>query len=305
MIHGKLSDAGLYWERLKSVTTTAHDAGFFGLTRNITLVAPLLFSDSFTPGLSGPNQLTWARPDDWMSGFVANRPQTTNLTSIDVLETLVDEFSNRTRYPELTNITFVGQSAGGQLIQRYSAIAKERRLPRPHIRYIHNNPSSSAYFTSDRPKLQNEVTISKDACEDYNLWKSGFDGFQGTSEGLLPRTEYFRRYITRDVVSTIGYLDTDPCSGGQECQEVIQGGRNRRDRNLIWYKYVHELAQTGQDLRGFPGNFSSLPDWGSYANHHVNVRLAVAKTAGHEFDSVFKTKTGMSAIFDDHTILSD
>lgn len=303
VIHGMRSDAGVYWNRMNRVTKDARGHGLSGLKRRVAIVAPILFSDKFTPGMSRDNQLTWRRPDDWISGATANRPVDTKLTSINALEALIDEFSNKRVYPRMTNITFVGQSAGGQLVQRFAAISKDPPSPGIHIRYIQNNPSSCAYFTTQRPKVQNETLPSVDLCKGYNVWRYGFDAFPGSSGELMGPREYFRRYTTRDVVATVGYLDTDPEKGGQKCQEIMQGGRERRDRNLVWYRYINELARSGEDLDRFPGQFEHLPDWSDVSNSSVTLRLAVAETAGHAFLEVFGTKTGRSALYADSHVL--
>ncbi|OAQ61005.1 transmembrane protein [Pochonia chlamydosporia 170] len=297
MVAGKLSNAGLYWERLRNVSEGL--AGTRFKSRNAIPVAPILFSDRFTPDLHGEDELSWASPGAWIAGRTANYPPTTNLTSIDALEALVDEFSNTEKYPALTNITFIGQSAGGQLVQRYAAAAKDPP-PNIHIRYVQNNPATCSYFTAQRPSVKGASIPSIDSCKRYDHWPYGFTGFKGTSTGRKTPRQYFEQYISRDVVATVGYLDTNPCSGDQGCRAVMQGGRKRRNRNLVWYRYVHELARTGEDLRGFPGRFEGLPDW---SGGRVRLRLALARNAGHEFQDIFQTEVGLSALFDDGNVM--
>jgi pimeloyl-ACP methyl ester carboxylesterase len=249
------------------------------------------------------NHLTWAHPGNWISGGVANRPLGTNLTAIDALEALIDKFSDQRVYPSLSNITFVGQSAGGQLVQRFAAISKNRPSSRIHIRYVHNNPSSFSYFTYHRPRIEEGDQAADNSCPGYNTWRYGFDGFRGTSSGLKSPKEYFEQYITRDVIATVGYLDTNTTHGGQKCEEVLQGGGRRRDRSLIWYRYINQLARSCENLDGFPGEFDSLPDWSSATNNSVGLRLSVARTAGHKFMAVFATPVGRSALFEDFDVL--
>lgn len=302
IVPGKLSNAGLYWDRLRNVTENLYGTQFNKTQRKIINVAPLLFTDRFTPNLHGVRDLTWRSPVDWIAGRSANYPNGTRLTSIDALEALVDEFSRRDKYPNLTNITFVGQSAGGQLVQRYAALARDRPSG-IHIRYIQNNPATCSYFTNHRPSISGQVLPLKSSCRKYDVWPFGFEKFPATPEVHESPMEYFKRYITRDVVATVGYTDTNPCSGDQSCKAVMQGGHKRRDRNLIWYRYIQELARTKENLTGFPGNFSNLPDWGNATNNSVSVRLAVAKHAGHEFQEIFTTDVGLSALFDDQDVM--
>ncbi|KAK2594075.1 hypothetical protein QQS21_008224 [Conoideocrella luteorostrata] len=303
IVPGKLSNAGLYWERLRNVSEGLYGTQFNRTNRKILNVSPILFSERFTPGLRGDDQLSWATPRGWIAGLTAAHPAGTRLTSVDALEALVDEFSKSDKYPMVTNITFVGQSAGGQLIQRYAAVARDRPSSRIHIRYIQNNPATCAYFTSQRPTNGNETLPSKADCRRSNTWPFGYHNFPGTATGTKSPMEYFRQYITRDVVATVGYKDTNPCSGDQTCRAVMLGGHKRRDRNLIWHRYINELARTNEDLTGFPGQFTGLPDWSSVSHYKVNLRLVVAKNEGHEFQDIFTTDVGLSALFDDDNIM--
>ncbi|KAG8423166.1 hypothetical protein J3458_000081 [Metarhizium acridum] len=302
VVAGKLSNAGQYWHRLQNATDLyAARSGKAG--RKTISVAPLLFTDRYTPGLHGDGHLSWSDPRAWIAGGAANYPYGSNATSIDALEALAEEFACSARYPVLTNITFVGQSAGGQLVQRYAALARDGASCRAHVRYVQNNPATCSYFTDNRPAVQGEALPPARSCAKCNLWPFGFDGFPGTAAGTLAPVDYFRRYTSRDVVATVGYKDTNPCSGDQACQAVLQGGHKRRDRNLIWYRYVHELARTGENLTAFPGAFTDLPDWGQVSNNRVGLRLALAKGAGHGFAQIFSTPVGQSALFDDVDVL--
>ncbi|KFG82928.1 putative transmembrane protein [Metarhizium anisopliae] len=303
IVAGKLSNAGQYWRRLQNVTAL-HAARPDKMRRKTISVAPLLFSDRYTPGLHGEEHLSWSSPRAWIAGAAANSPPGSNTTSIDALEALADEFACSGKYPLLTNVTFVGQSAGGQLVQRYAALARDRPSCGAHVRYVQNNPATCSYFTADRPSsVQGKALPPARSCAESNLWPFGFDDFPGTAAGTLTPVDYFRQYASRDVVATVGYRDTNPCSGDQACQAVLQGGHKRRDRNLIWYRYVHELARTGENLTGFPGTFGDLPDWGPASENRVGLRLALAKDAGHEFAQIFSTPVGQSALFDDVDVL--
>lgn len=120
--------------------------------------------------------------------------------------------------------------------------------------------------------------------------------FTGTADGKKSPEDYFKQYITRDVVSIVGYQDTKS-SGDQYCMAKIQGGDKRRDRNLIWWQYVNTLARTNEDLNGFPGTFDGLPDWSSVSNNNIAMRLVVVEDAAHDADEVFSGKEGRAALF--------
>ena len=172
-----------------------------------------------------------------------------------------------------------------------------------HVRYIHGDPSSCLYFTKDRPILEFDDLASKDTCEFYNTWRYGFDRLPpqgGPNENKAPK-DYFLRYISRDVISLVGYKD-DKGGGDETCMAMLQGGKKRRDRNLVWYRYINMLADTEVDLEGFPGDFEDITDWGDAANHTSNLRLVIVKDAGHNMQELFESDSVREAIFSDGDI---
>ncbi|RMJ16409.1 hypothetical protein BHE90_015127 [Fusarium euwallaceae] len=296
IVHGKLRDGDYYWETMNEVVKRAKAKNYPGSSRESIVIAPQLFSTVFNSGQYTPRQLAWGDLNAWQAGSVATHPTGTNFSSMDALDAVLDDVSNRENYPNMENVTIVGHGGGGQLIQRYAAVGKE---PPAHIsvRYIHGDASSCAYFTMDRPIMEDEGT-APGACEFYNTWRYGFDQFPGTIDGRKSPREYFKQYITRDVISIVGYRDVKS-NGDTSCMARAQGGSKRRDRNLVWYRYINTLARTNENLKGFPGKFDNLPDWSLVSNGSVNLRLTVVEDAAHNVAEVLQSENGLSALFSD------
>ncbi|KAM4065544.1 putative transmembrane protein [Hirsutella rhossiliensis] len=291
--HGKHRDGGAYWAMMNEAIRRRRGKRGYGTDRNTVVVAPQFLSTIYNSDQYTGNQLAWTDLNAWQAGSRANHPPRTKLTPIDALEAIVETFANQTRYPRMQNVTVFGHGGGGQLAQRYSAVGKEAP-PHIHVRYIHGDASTSIYFTKDRPAEQGSTS----ACKRYNTWRYGFDEFPGTSAGSKTAKEYFRRYISRDVVSIVGVRDVKS-NGDQSCMAKLQGGRKRRGRNLAWYKYVHALAQTGEDVDGFPGQFDSLPDWSAASNHSIRLRLTAVEDVSHDATGILESRGGQSALFSD------
>ncbi|KAG9256769.1 uncharacterized protein F5Z01DRAFT_680105 [Emericellopsis atlantica] len=306
VMHGKRRDGNEYWRTFDRVLTQACQDKVTHSDREIAVLAPQFFSARFNQGQYTTDQLAWDDLNAWQSGSVAVHPQGTNVTSFDVLDGFIDEFADNKTYPSLTNITFIGHGGGGQLLQRYAVFGVEAPS-HLHVRYVHGDPSSSVYFTDDRSVSKiNRKDANKDACPWYNTWRYGFEGFPGRKDGdknMKPKA-YFQQYLSRDVISIVGY-DDKAAAGDRSCMAYMQGGGKRRDRNLVWYRYINELARTGEDLDGFPGEFENLPDWSHLVNGTSGLRLVVVENASHNVKQLFKAKAGQNVLFNDFDIFSD
>ncbi|CAI7636578.1 unnamed protein product [Penicillium bialowiezense] len=299
VLHGKLRDGNGYWETLNDAISEAKETNATGSDRNMAVLAPQFFSTKYNTGQYKKNQLAWDDLNAWQPGGQANHPTNTTLTSFDVLDGLVKLHSDKAKYPSLKNVTVVGHGGGGQLAQRYAAVGNDAP-DNVHIRYIHGDPSSCLYFTEHRPIISdNETSIEK--CADYNTWRYGFHKFPGTGGKRRTPKEYFKQYLSRDVVSIVGLQDTAN-AGDRSCMGKLQGGGNRRARNLIWFRYVNTLARTDEDLDGFPGSFEDLPDWSDAVDGKSHLRLVVVEDAAHNATELFEGDLGRAALFHDRHI---
>lgn len=301
VLHGKLRDGEKYFDTMNDILQNARDDNYPGADDEAVIVAPQFFSKKLNSGQYTDTMMAWDDVNAWQAGASAIHPSDTTLTSFDALDALVEEFQDQDKYPNMANITVLGHGGGGQLNVRYAMIARKPIKDHVHIRYIHGDASTAAYFTRNRPQHVEggEDLPKRDDCEYYNTWRYGFDEFTGTADGLKTPKEYFQQYISRDVVSIVGYDDT-AAAGDTLCAARMQGGTKRRDRNLIWWQYVNTLARTNEDLTGFPGTFDPLPDWSDVSNNQISMRLTVVEDAAHDAKDVFKGEEGRAALFHKH-----
>ncbi|UZJ55652.1 hypothetical protein CBS101457_004972 [Exobasidium rhododendri] len=297
MIHGKLRDGDTYWSTMSSILSSAMADNTPGVDPNSIIVAPEFFSTIFNSGQYSNTELGWDDVNGWQAGDTATHPSGTTLTSFDALDALVEVFANTTTYPAMKNVTVVGHGGGGQLNQRYAMVAKSNP-PNVHVRYIHGDPSSCAYFTTDRPTQMNSgyALPSKASCQYYNTWRYGFDNFTGFDNDLQTPQQYFQQYITRDVISIVGLQDV-MADGDTYCMANMQGGSMRRDRNLAWWQYVNTLARTNENLYGFPATYDTLPDWSNISANAIQLQLVVVENADHNAGEVFGSSEGRAALF--------
>lgn len=196
VVHGLGRDAAGYFAALQRARAAA---GVPAL-----LIAPHFLAVS-DPG--GDDLLRW-RSGAWMSGLPALSPSP--VSAFDVLDTLLARLSDRTRFPDLTDIVVIGHSAGAQFVQRYVAVGRGARAGL-QVRYVVANPSSYLWFSPDRPGTDGRPApfAGAAACPTYNYWKFGLAG------GLPPYVKddpatLEARYVSREVVYLLGANDIDP-----------------------------------------------------------------------------------------------
>ncbi|PWN49982.1 hypothetical protein IE53DRAFT_387764 [Violaceomyces palustris] len=296
MIHGKLRNGNTYWSTMNKVLQSAVKDGYPNADENAVVTAPQFFSTIYNSGQYNSSQLAWADVNAWQAGETATHPKRTSVTAFDALDALIDHFANKTKYPALERLNFVGHGGGGQLLNRYAIVGKDAPSGLA-VRWIAGDPSSAPYFTKDRP-LADASVANISSCPLYNTWRYGFDNFTGTLQGLKTPKEYFAQTIKRDVRYIVGYQDTS-ANGDQYCMALLQGGVARRDRNLSWWRYINTLARTAEDLTGFPGSFSNLPDWSDVSLNVINHKLVVVEDADHDAVKVFGSTEGRAVLFDD------
>lgn len=296
-IHGRKRDGNRYWEVMKNILESAVDNNYPGADKNAIVIAPQFYSRKLNKGLYDSDTLAWNDINTWEAGGVAAHPSGTKQTSFDAMDALLSFLSDKKRFPSMKNITLLGHGGGGQLVNRYAAVGDDPPNKKVHVRYVVGDPSSSPYFTADRPLTDSKVA-SRSTCQGYNSWRYGFDDFPGKATGKKSVKDYFGQYINRDVINIVGHADTAH-NGDQKCMALLQGGHKRRDRNLSWWRYINMLARTGEVLDGFPGSFPNLPDWSDVSHNHIRTRLTIVKKASHDVEAVYNGEEGRSALFRD------
>lgn len=297
MIHGRNRNGADYWKTMNDILTSAVSASYPSADANAIIVSPVFYSQKLNKGQYKTLELAWDDINAWQAGEAAIHPHGAKESSFDALDALFDEFSNSTKYPSMQELVFVGHGGGAQLINRYAIVAKDMSSKELNVRFVVGDPSSSVYFTQDRPTTNAHIA-SKADCPLYNTWRYGFDNFTGTLNGLKTPQEYFAQNVKRDVRYIVGYDDTAE-SGDQYCMAILQGGVARRDRNLAWWKYINMLARTDEDVSGLPGNLTleTLPDWSSLSGRTLAHTLTVIPGATHNADEVFASRQGRTVLF--------
>ena len=150
-VHGYRHDANVTFNAAAQATQEA------GALATTLVVAPLFQVDSTgaagfhpctTAGVPGlqPGDITWTC-GGWSDGEAADLPNT-GLTVYAAMDRLIAQIV--AAYPSITRITVAGFSDGGQMVQRYAALATPP-TGTPLLRFVVSDPGSWLYFDPVRP----------------------------------------------------------------------------------------------------------------------------------------------------------
>jgi hypothetical protein len=229
----------------------------------------------------GADEHVWSN-DGWPSGDLSqdSKDAAVRLSSFAVVDRLVAELSDATRFPALRRVVLVGHSAGGQFVNRYVAVGRlGEGMGEPNgrldYRFVIANPSSYLYLDERRPVPGSDrFEPPRQAPPGYNAWRHGLERRNAYADRLSVdeiRGNVFGRaahYLIGTADSKRDrFLSTSPAS-------MLQGD-NRYDR---WEKF-----------RRYVGLF---PEW------HNRTVFAEVLGAGHSSAQMFDSRAARKAMFE-------
>jgi pimeloyl-ACP methyl ester carboxylesterase len=266
VLHGRLRNADVYFRSAKTAQAAAGDAG----KSTIMIVPQFLAEVDVEAHKLSPDTLRWTL-EGWEGGDAALAPAPAS--SFEALDAILARLADRRLFPNLGQVVVAGHSGGAQVVQRYAIAGKgELALTRLGIgvRYVVANPSSYAYFTSERPEPSIAAT-----CADYNHWKYGMEARPAYLAGP-PIAALEQAYVARRVIYLLGTLDTNPNHPAldKSCMAEAEGP----------YRYARGHAYAA----AMQARDAGTP------NHSVWDVPGV----GHDGDKMLTSACGLKALFD-------
>ena len=218
VVHGALRNAGDYY---RSIRPAPH---------RLVIAPQFLTEDDVRGRRARKGYLHWGT-EDWKGGLGT-------ISSFTVMDELLRAL---TAFSGLRTVTIVGNSAGGQFVNRYAAVGRgpdEIAIP---VRFVVANPSTYLYFDRTRPKGDSFVPHEDIA---VHQWRYGFGGGVPAYVGeATSGDDHFDRYIHRDVVYLLGEEDADPGAVLLEVHPAATAqGRTRRERGENYHRYLRFKA---------------------------------------------------------------
>ncbi|MBA64697.1 MAG: hypothetical protein CMG55_02730 [Candidatus Marinimicrobia bacterium] len=268
VVHGQNRNADDYYN---SIYAIASDADL--LSETVIIAPQFLTTTDLNYWQLDSTIVFWSGTTPWSSGGQSNstsqHPRDYEISSYTVMDSLISHLLFT--FPNIQDIVLIGNSAGGQYVNRYAAGSNQEGEGKIH--YIISAPSSYVYFDEYRyHDYQLPFTwIIPEDCSDYNDYKYGLDDLNNYM-GTMGTDSIRARYSRRDIKYLIG---TNDLGGTQDCPSMTQGG-NRFERSIIYFNYLQHYFG------------SQILD-----NHQI----ALIPNVGHDYNGVFSSDCGQNAIF--------
>ncbi len=270
VFHGRLRNADQYYSGAKQTLAAAGMPG-----KGTALFVPqYLARRDATAHHLGADVIYWEL-SDWMGGDDSQSPG--GISSFDVIDALLARLADRRIFPNLAIVVLAGHSGGGQLVQRYAAVAKGDAAllaDGVKIKWIVANPSTYLYFTTDRPTADGHFApFDASRSQTFNNWKYGVEHPPRYVSGSADQLE--RAYLGRDITYLLGGADNDP---NLESLDKTGPAEAQGDSHLS---------------RGI--NFVHYLQW---RHPGIPQRLFIVPGVGHDANKVFSSPLGLSVLFD-------
>jgi hypothetical protein len=236
VVHGALRDSDRYF---------AHAGAAAGDSGPATLIVAPQFLAEVDLRTDTPDDILYWDVEGWKGGESAVGPE--RISSFTAMDCLLRQLTapDRLAADVRPTVVIVGNSAGGQYVNRYAAVGRapdylaKRGIS---VRFVIANPSTYLYFDRERPVLVPDQL-------GVNQWRYGFETPPPYVEGTAQ--ENLQRYLARDVTIVLGAEDSDRTALLLEVSAaaMAQGG-NRLERGIYYDRYVRRLAdQAGLTTR--------------------------------------------------------
>lgn len=265
-VHGLHRNAMGYFEYAEDAVRSAGQ-------KKMTLVIAPQYADAedLDDNRLGNEFLCWQKAE-WKDGYASiirySRSREISMSSYEVLDSLITTVLKSGKFPNIRKVVIAGHSAGGQFVQRYSAITPlPDLLPSCSFRFIVMDPSSYMYPDDKRPAADGTTFIIPDTtgCPAYNRYPKGLTELNIYAE-FIGADQILHNMLQRDIVFLLGSNDTsmDDPDLDVSCVANLQG-RFRLERGLYFIAHISSFPGYGGKK-----NFDIVPGVGHSGEGMIN-----------------------------------
>ncbi len=207
--------------------------------------------------------LFWKKAE-WKDGYESIKTAKGGaVSSYEVLDSIIARVLNSNNFPNLKTIIVAGHSAGGQFVQRYSAITPlPDQFTGYKFRFLVMDPSSYMYPDGKRPVAKKTyLQPNVNDCPEYDLYPKGLNNLN-TYAQAIGSSIILHNIFSRAIFVLLGENDTNTEDPNLDvsCAANLQGP-NRLERGIRYSEYLKQFpkygAKTNYSIVGGTGHSSS------------------------------------------------
>ena len=224
--HGRGSNAEMYYNRMVDNAALVEDE----LEGATFVVAPQFIQDEYAGGIPQwqLDELQTFISSDWAQGGASDGGGIPRY-SFEMIELLVQKHVDA--MPNLEKIIFIGQSAGGQAVQKFALLSMHDFGASIDVEYFVANPKSFAYLNEERPVFDVEENLLGFQIPGGGAWPWSDSGFCDQLDGTALGGNYNR--YSYGLTHLPGFvMDGLP---NTNVQDAIEGHKRREaylDKNV-------------------------------------------------------------------------
>ncbi len=243
---------GLYRNAVGAFESAIDAVSFAGEGKTTLTISPHYANDEDLENYRLANKFLYWRSAEWKDGrqSIINdwRGHKVSMNSYEVMDSLICFVLSSGKFPNIRKVVVAGHSAGGQFVQRYSALTPlPDLLPAVRFRFIVMNPSSYMYLDARRPDADGTFVVpDSTGCGQYNRYPKGLTELSDYAQAM-GADRIRQNMLTRDIVILLGGDDTDDADRDLDttCAAELQGNA-RLPRGLNFFNYLSSFLEYGQ-----------------------------------------------------------
>lgn len=262
VIHGQNRDADSYYSYLTSTLSS------IGKQDSTVLLSPL-----FRESAEEPNDFYWSSTNGWREG--QNSSSEIKMSSFAVVDSLIAQLNDKTKFPVLKKIIVTGHSSGGLFTHLYATSnTSESLYPDINFEFVIANSQYFYYPVDQRFDENTESFYEPSGCAGYNFWPLGFINAPSYIQPLT-NNEFNTRFINRKIIYLLGNgSGSDGSLNTASCDATLLGSS----------RYLR-----GENIFRVMNTF--------YAGEHAHERVIV-NGVGHDGENMYKSSEFRTLITD-------
>jgi hypothetical protein len=231
VVHGASHDPQNYYSYLSNTFENQ------GISENTILIAPFFRSTA----TGNTNDFFWANTA-WRRGSQSSNAN--KLSSFEVVDKLIEQLSDESRFPVLEKIIITGHSSGAAFTHVYAGASKaHNQFSDLDFEYVVANSQFFYYPSEQRVNESTNQLYVPSGCPAYMVWPLGYNAIPPYLSGVSATT-FNTQFVSRKINYLLGNGNqADPTLNTTDCENTLQGSsRFKRGDNMFRYM---ELAFSG------------------------------------------------------------